>query len=406
MDLNDNKYIKLPDYSPKECAAALRIIKDKKMSGLDVTEKFESDFACYNNTKYALACANGTAAMLEALWACGVNSKSEVIAPSMTYWASVFPAKTLGAKIKYVDIDPQTLCLSIKDLKKGITANTKVIIVVHMYGYPLDVSQVLDIARQHNILVVEDFSHAHGALNKGRKCGSMGDIGIASLMTEKPFPVGEGGIICTNNQTLYERCCVFGHYRYLGCYEDGHLKLGKVYDKALLQFAGAPIGGVKNRMNQIAAAIGIERLKIFDEQIKEANKAINYFIDLLEIEKVACGHRISGARNSMGGWYMPKIFVSGNANEIADRICKLGYFCYAGHKYYNLVDHPLSRDFDFIRCNSQEELLRHSCKHVPAKEMRNINITNDKLLSIPRFSIYNRKVIEKYAYLYIKAITG
>lgn len=403
INYNQNEYINLAPFTNEEINTATDLLRKGLTNALLINEKFESDFSNYMGVQYTLACCNGTAAMLEAMWACGVGKDTEVIAPAMTYWASVYPAYTLGAKVKYVDINPDTLCIDENQIESFINEKTKAIIVVHLYGHPCDMDFIMDIAKKHNLYVIEDFSHAHGAKYKNKLCGTIGHIGIASCMGEKPFPLPEGGVLCTNDQNLYERCCSFGHYRYLECNENGIIKKGKVSNEALLCFSGAPIGAIKNRMNPISAAIGIERLKVFSAQIEETIKLINYFIDLLERSNYYIGHRTQEKGSSMGGWYEPKVFVKdGRASEIAEKISLLGYQCYTGHKYYCLTNHIMSKK-DFFREQSSDEDIKEINSKIKPITFKNIGLTNKKLISIPRFSKFDKKVIAEYALLYIKA---
>ncbi len=253
------------------------------------------------------------------------------------------------------------------------------------------------------VYVIEDFSHAIGGKYKNRLVGTIGHVGIASCMGEKPFSLPEGGVLCTNDQTLYERCCAFGHYRYLECREDGEVKPGKVSNEALLRFSGAPIGGVKNRMNPISAAIGIERLKRFTDQVEETDAAINYFQDLLEDSRYFVGHRTHDLNSNMGGWYEPRVFVKDDrARDIANTISSAGYRCHFGHKYYCLANHIMPYA-DFIRHQLSDQEIQDIYQQVKSTHFSGIDQTSKTLVSIPRFSVFARNVIEKYASLYIRS---
>lgn len=214
MDLNDNKYI-TNKFSRKEILETAKLLRKGLNDSWKFNRIFEDKFSSYINVKYTLACSNGTAAMEEALWACGVQTGDEIIVPIMTYWASAFPAKILGADIKYADIDAKTLCIDPVDTEKKITAKTKAIIAVHLYGHPCDMDSIMQIAQKYNLKVIEDFSHAHGATYKGKKCGTIADVGIASCMGEKAFYLPEGAVLCTNSMKIFEKATLFGHYRYI-----------------------------------------------------------------------------------------------------------------------------------------------------------------------------------------------
>ena len=154
LDYNYNEFIDLPAYTQSEMNAAISVLQQRKMSGLDITHKFEEQYAEKVGVRYAIGCCNGTAAMLEALWACGVGEGTEIIAPAMTYWASVYPAYTLGATVKFADIDPDTLCISPDAIQSLISEKTRAIVVVNLYGHPCDMVSILQIATQYNIQVI------------------------------------------------------------------------------------------------------------------------------------------------------------------------------------------------------------------------------------------------------------
>lgn len=274
----------------------LNVLRDRNMSGTDITKKFEREFADWHGMKYALGCSSGTASLQSAMYAVGVGVGDEVIAPSITYWASCTQALTLGASVVFADIDPESLCIDPADIERKITKRTKAIIVVHYLGMPADMDPIMEIARKHKIKVIEDVSHAHGALYKGKIVGSFGDASGFSLMTGKSFAIGEAGIMLTNDRTAYERAVLLGHYE----------RHGEVTTPELAQGAGLPWGGYKYRMHQMSSAIGLEQLKKFPVEMKEINDAMNYFWDMLEGVPGLNAHRpAKGSGSTKGAWYAP-----------------------------------------------------------------------------------------------------
>ena len=163
----------------------------------------------------------------------------------------------------------------------------------------------MEIARKYNLKVIEDVSHAQGGFYKGRKLGSIGDIGAMSLMSGKAFAVGEAGMIVTNDRSLYERAVAFGHYERTG--ESRYAKSENIItDPWLKQYAGLPLGGFKHRMHQLSSAVGRVQLKYYDKRMAEIQQAMNYFWDLLEDLPGLKPHRVDPKSDStMGGWYMP-----------------------------------------------------------------------------------------------------
>jgi perosamine synthetase len=274
--------------------AVLEVLRAGNMSGLDVTRQFEGEFAAWHGVKYALAHNTGTAALHGAMFGLGIGKGDEVICPSVTYWASCLPVYSLGGTVVFADIHPETLCIDPADIEHRITPRTKAIIVVHYQGYPGDMGPILEIARRRRIAVIEDVSHAHGALYKGRLVGTMGDVAGFSIMSGKSLATGEGGMLLTNDRRIYERAMLFGHY------ERG----GDITLPDLAEGAGLPWGGYKYRMHQLTSAVARVQLRNYRPQMTEIDNAMNYFWNLLEGVPGVRGHRPpkdSGSTN--GGWY-------------------------------------------------------------------------------------------------------
>ena len=201
-----------PIITDEDESAVINILKTRRMSGIDVTMEFEREFAEYHGIEYSLATNNGTAAVHSAMFGCAIGVGDEVICQSSTFWASVLPVLNLGGTVVFADIDKTTLTLDPIDVERKITGKTKAIIVVHYFGHPTDMDPIMDIAKKYDVKVIEDVSHAHGGFYKGRLLGTIGDVGAMSVMSEKGFAIGEGGILITSNRQIYERAIAFGHY--------------------------------------------------------------------------------------------------------------------------------------------------------------------------------------------------
>jgi perosamine synthetase len=166
---------------------------------------FEQEFARYCGTPHALTCCNGTAALHLALLAAGVGPGDEAIVPALTYVASANAVTYCGAKPVFVDAEPRTMNMDPAAIEPLITRRTRAIVAVHLYGHPVDMDPVLDIARRHGLTVIEDAAEAHGALYKGRMAGSLGDIATFSFFGNKIVTTGEGGMLTTSNAQLAAR---------------------------------------------------------------------------------------------------------------------------------------------------------------------------------------------------------
>lgn len=284
-----------PIVTKEDEEAVLEVLRKGGMSGTDVTKKFEMDFSRWMGTKYALGFNNGTSSLLAAMYGCKVGMGDEIICPSITYWASATQVLSLGGTVVFADINPDTLCIDLGDIEHRISERTKAIMVVHYLGYPADMDPIMEIARKHNIKVIEDVSHAQGGLYKGRKLGTIGDVGAMSLMAGKSLAIGEAGMLVTNDLEIYERAIALGHYERFN---------DEIQTEELKPYIGLPMGGYKNRMHQLSSAMGRVQLKYYDERCEEIRKAMNYFWDLLEGVPGIRAHRVDKDSDSnMAGWY-------------------------------------------------------------------------------------------------------
>lgn len=304
-DVNPDLF-RWPIVTAEDEAAVLEVLRGRKMSMIDITMEFEREYAAWVGTKFALGYCNGTASLLGAMWACGVGAGDEIICPSVTYWASGSPALHLGATVNFADVEAETLCLDPQDIEHRIGPKTKAIVVVHYAGHPADMDRILPIAKRHGVKVIEDVSHAHGSLYKGRPCGTMGDVAGLSMMCGKSFAIGEAGMLLTDDREIYERAIAYGHYERTGAASLYAKSEGQVHGD-LERFKGLPIGGFKHRMNQTCSAMGRVQLKHYPARIAEIQRAMNRFWDLLDGVPGLKAHRPPKESGStMGGWYFPR----------------------------------------------------------------------------------------------------
>jgi len=167
--------------------------------------EFEARFAEFCGTKYALACSNGTVALHLALKALGIGPGDEVIMPTLTYIATANAVVYCGAKPIFVDSEPGTWNIDSDAIAEKITGRTKAVIPVHLYGLPCNMDAIREIAGRHGLAVVEDAAEAHGAKWRGETVGSMGTVGSFSFFGNKIITCGEGGMLTTNDEALYEK---------------------------------------------------------------------------------------------------------------------------------------------------------------------------------------------------------
>lgn len=231
-------------------------------------KEFEEKFADYCGTTYALAVSNATSGLTLAGIAAGIEPGDEVISTPISWVSSSSSFSVLGAKLVFCDVDPNTLNLDPEKLEDLITPNTKAIIPVHLYGQCCDMDKIMQIANKHHITVIEDCAHAPGAEYKGKKAGNLGHMGVFSFHQQKNMTtLGEGGMVTTNNQQLFERllsyrslCCrsYDPKGKYLPVDEKKH-PMNKEYWKLFFDDFGYNF-----RMTDIQAAVGTVQLNKLD----------------------------------------------------------------------------------------------------------------------------------------------
>lgn len=380
--------------------AVLDVLRAGKMSGTDVTKNFEEDYAEWIGTEYALGHSTGTGALHSAMFGLGIGHGDEIICPSITYWASALPVFSLGGTVVFADIDPETLCIDPNDIQRHISERTKAIVVVHYCSMPADMDSIMEIAKKHNLKVIEDVSHAHGGLYKGKMLGSIGDVSAFSLMSGKSFACGEAGIMCTNDQRVYERALAFGHYARHSSIELEDIKTA----------AGLPWGGYKYRMHQLSSAMATVQLKNYPEQMAEIDKAMNYFWDLLDGVPGVGDHRPKYPDSTKGGWYAAHgIYHSEELKGLSiSRFCEAvsseGASCSSGCNSA-LHLHPVFNEIDIYNQGKPTRIaslpdgvdVRQPPGSLPVSE----GIQN-RVFRIPWFKRYRPEIIEEYAFAYRK----
>jgi dTDP-4-amino-4,6-dideoxygalactose transaminase len=185
---------------PEIDAAISRVLESSEFVLGSEVARFEEEFAAYCRVPYAVGVNSGTSALHLALLAAGVGPGDEVITVPFTFVATTAAIRYTGAKPIFVDIDPRTYNIDVSQIESRISPRTKAILPVHLYGQPVDMDPLLEIARRHNLLVIEDAAQAHGAEYKGRRAGALADLAVFSFYPAKNLGAyGEGGIVTTSN---------------------------------------------------------------------------------------------------------------------------------------------------------------------------------------------------------------
>lgn len=211
----------------------------------------EKEFARYCRANDALATSSGTSALLVSLMAMGLKPGDEVIVPAYTFVATYSACIFAGLVPVLAEID-ESLSLNPDDIESRITSRTKAIIPVHMLGNPCNMDRIMEIARKHNLLVLEDSCQAAGASYKGKKVGTIGDMGAFSLNIFKTINSGDGGLVVTNNQKLYETA--------FGVHDQGHKP-----NRFGVEVGARSVLGLNFRVNEITAAVALAQLNKLDK---------------------------------------------------------------------------------------------------------------------------------------------
>ena len=215
-------------------------------------DTLEEKFSEFCECKFGVATSNGTVAIHLALKALDIGPGDEVIVPDLTFAATINTVIHAGATPVIVDIDPLTWCISPDEIEKAITKRTKAIIPVHIYGQPCDMDPIMEIAQQNKLVVIEDCAEAHGAMYKGKKVGSFGDISCFSFFGNKIITTGEGGMCVTNSPIHNDRMRVLR--------DHGMSKTKRYWHDEV---------GFNYRMTNLQAAIGVAQLERVERIIAE-----------------------------------------------------------------------------------------------------------------------------------------
>jgi len=221
---------------------------------------FEREFACFCGVEHAVACDTGTSAIHLILAALNVSAGDEVIVPTLTFVATANAVQYCGARPVFADSEPTTMNIDPNKIEELITPNTRGIVVVHLYGHPAEMDQVREIARWHNLFVVEDAAEAHGAQYRGRTVGSIGDAASFSFYGNKIITTGEGGMVTTPDRDLAERVRL--------------LRGQGMHPERRYWF---PVVGYNYRMTNIQAAIGLAQLERVDEHLAARRRVAEWY---------------------------------------------------------------------------------------------------------------------------------
>lgn len=330
--------MRLPLMEPSLGGNELKYVSDCITTGWissqgEYVRRFEKQFSDFlGNASQCVAVSSGTAALHLALKAIDIGPGDEVIVPDLTFAATANVVLHCGAKVVCADVDPITWTLDPSKLANLITAHTKAIIPVHLYGQPCDMDPILEIGAKNNIYIIEDCAEAQGATYKGRQVGTLGDLGCFSFFSNKVITTGEGGMVSTTNNDLSDKVKIL---------RDHGMKPGKRY--------WHDIAGFNYRMTNLQAAVGVAQMERVDKfLLRRKEIGQRYISKLSQIKGLTVPPNVEWAETVY--WIFSLLIdeeITGiNRNRLAEKLSDLGIenrpFFYPMH-----VQPPYQQSGDF-----------------------------------------------------------
>lgn len=320
-----------PSFTEKEANAVRDVLLTNRVNYWTGTESrsFEQEFATWTGCEYAIALTNGTVALDLALMALGVGKGDEVVVTSRTFLASVSSIVNAGAIPIFADVDKDSQNITADTIKRVLTDKTRAIICVHLAGWPCDMDPIMDLAKEHNLVVIEDCAQSHGATYKGKSAGAIGHIGAWSFCQDKIMTTGgEGGMVTTNDRSLWSK---------MWSYKDHGKSFEAVYHQQ------HPAGfrwlhesfGTNWRITELQSVIGRIQLGYMPDwhEARKRNAGM-----IMAAAKLCSALRVPDLPEAIEhAWYKAYVFVrpellkdGWTRDRIIDEINALGVPCYAG----------------------------------------------------------------------------
>lgn len=236
-----------------------------------VIQEFEEAFAARHAVPFAMSSHSGTGALHAAFFALDLDFGAEVLAPAYTHLATVLPMLHVGLIPVLCDIDAETGNIDVNDCEQRISPRTRAIVITHQYGHLCDMNRILALAEKHDLFLIEDCSHAHGSTYQGRLAGTFGDAGCFSLQAHKTVTAGEGGILISGSEPIFERASLFGHFR------------EKTPATSASNMPLVETGyGLKNRLHPLGAALALTQFRKLDTILANRRANLEYFAEQLK----------------------------------------------------------------------------------------------------------------------------
>lgn len=335
----------------EDIQAVIEVLKGDFLTTGPKIAEFEEAVCNYTGAKYAVAIANGTAALHAACFAAGIGPGDEVITTPLTFAASANCVLYCGGTPVFADVDPKTYNIDPEDIERKITDRTKAIIPVHLTGQPCDMDRIRQIAREHKLLVIEDAAHALGAKYKGRRIGVGSDMITFSFHPVKPITTGEGGMIVTDNEEYYKKLKLFRSH----CITREEDMMTENEGPWFYQQLSL---GYNYRMTDIQAALGISQMKKLDRFLQRRKELAERYNKAFEGNKdIVVPYQMP---ESESGWHLYMIQVPNHdRKEVFVRLREAGIN--VNVHYIPVYHHPYYRENGYAEtwCENAEEIYSH-----------------------------------------------
>jgi len=304
-------------YSLKEeiDGAIRRVIESGKFVMGEELDAFEKEFALYCGSKYAVGVGSGTGALHLALLACGIGPGDEVITVPNTDLPTTAAISYCGASIVWVDVDPHTFNMDPDKIEPKLTKRTKAILPVHLFGHPADMDPIMEVTKRHDLVVIEDACLAVGAEYKGRKVGTIGDVGCFSLAPTKMVGAyGDGGAVITDHREIADRIKVLRNY---GHSLEMESKSSELQGPTVWEFVTE---GFNERLDELQAAIVRAKLPTLEERLarrREIASEYNKLLDGLDLVRPYEAHEVKHV-------YRAYTILVGQRDRVRDHLASKG----------------------------------------------------------------------------------
>ena len=391
VTLDQTEANRWPVLTEDDEGAVLRVMRDGDISTHPVIRELENDYREFSGMPFALAHCNGTSALMAAFWAIGLQPGDEVLVPSATFWASVLPLVWLGAVPVFCESERERLGLDVADMERKITARTKAIVVVHLWGLPSKMTDITALAKRHGLKIIEDASHAQGAVWRGKACGTLGDISVFSLQGGKLAPAGEGGMFLCKEARYWERAVCFGDITRI-------IEL----ETPARRFAATSFG-IKTRIAPISAAIARNQLA----RLKDNNRKRNH-----NLQYLSAGLEKFGIHTFLPPDHVQRVYFE---YLVRPDLVKIGLPMNAFIEALNaercvvaLPRYPLLHQQPFFTEGAFREVLRpngqfpvpdYSAVSLPATEQ-----ANAEMMKLPSFPAATSALLDQYLFAFDKVV--